>query len=110
MNECIFCKIAHKKIPVEWIFESEHCIAIRDINPQAPFHALIIPKAHYETINEVDQPDALGHLLAAASACAKKHALPDYRLVINTGAQAGQTVFHLHVHLLAGRQMGWPPG
>lgn len=113
-ESCIFCQIIEKKIPATIIDESEHCLAFKDINPMADFHALIIPKIHVASINDLSAEHAhyvsdmvfLAKKLAASFDVPKK----DYRLVINTGAGAGQSVFHLHMHLLAGRDFSWPPG
>jgi histidine triad (HIT) family protein len=113
-QDCIFCKIAAGEIPASVIFEDERAIAFRDINPQAPTHVLVIPRTHVASLNEADETDEalLGHLLrvAARVAAEEGHAEGGYRTVINTGAGAGQTVFHVHVHLLGGRRLTWPPG
>ena len=112
--ECLFCKILAGDIPAEIIYESETTIAFRDINPQAPTHVLIIPRKHIATINEIDDSDQaiVGSLYSAARAIAAAEgiAADGYRVVMNCNAAAGQTVFHLHLHLLGGRAMGWPPG
>ena len=113
MNEnCIFCKIASKAIPVDAMFENEEFIAFRDQHPQAPVHVLLIPKAHYGSLLEVTDAGLLGRLMLAAqeTAAALNLTEPGFRTVINTGENGGQTVFHLHVHLLGGRFMQWPPG
>lgn len=113
-NSCLFCRIIEGEIPAEIIFRDEHCIVIRDINPQAPTHVLVIPREHLESLNEGTHRDEsmLGHLLRVAARIANEagHADEGYRTVINTGAGAGQSVFHLHVHVLGGRPMHWPPG
>ena len=112
-KESIFTKISRGEIPVETIYEDDKCIAFPDINPQAPTHVLIIPKKEISRISRVsdDDKDILGSLLIGAKRAADKLNLDDgYRLVINDGKIGGQTVYHLHVHLLSGRQMIWPPG
>ena len=111
---CLFCKIVAGAIPAAKIFEDERAIAFRDINPQAPTHALVIPRAHVASLNEAGEDDEalLGHLLLVAARVAREegHADSGYRTVVNTGADAGQTVFHIHVHVLGGRTLTWPPG
>lgn len=107
---CIFCKIIEKKIPATIVSESADYIAIRDISPQAPNHILVIPNNHVTDIRAVEQSAALGKLFQAAADIAKQEQLESFRLVVNTGADAGQTVFHLHIHVLGGRTMQWPPG
>lgn len=113
-SECIFCRIIDGQIPAEIIHQDQLCIAIRDLNPQAPTHVLVIPREHMESLDDASQRDEplLGHLLRTAARIANDagHAESGYRTMINTGAGAGQSVFHLHVHVLAGRPMGWPPG
>jgi histidine triad (HIT) family protein len=113
-EDCIFCKIVAGEIPAAKIYEDERAVAFRDINPQAPTHALVIPRAHVASLNEASEADEtlLGHLLLVAARVARDegHADGGYRTVINTGAGAGQTVFHIHVHLLGGRSLTWPPG
>ena len=111
--DCLFCKIANGVIPVKRLYEDELTLAFPDINPQAPVHVLVIPKQHLSSHAHATAEDTamLGHLLAAAGEVAKQEKLANgYRLVVNTGADGGQTVAHLHVHLLGGRHMGWPPG
>jgi histidine triad (HIT) family protein len=114
MSDCIFCKIAEKKIPAKLVHEDDKVLAFDDINPQAPTHTLIIPKRHVASLQDLGEQDhgLLGHLLltCARIASEKGIAKAGYRLVVNTGADAGQSVFHLHVHLLGGRHMKWPPG
>ena len=111
---CIFCKIVAGEIPAAKVFEDEHAFVFRDINPQAPTHALVIPRAHVASLNEAGEAEAslLGHLLLVAARVAREEGLAEsgYRTVVNTGAEAGQTVFHIHVHLLGGRRLTWPPG
>jgi histidine triad (HIT) family protein len=111
-SDCLFCRIVAGEIPAKLVAENRHCIAFRDINPQAPVHVLIVPRKHVASLNEARDADLIGqlHLLAAEIARSEELAARGYRTVINTNADAGQTVFHLHLHLLGGRQMGWPPG
>ena len=111
--DCLFCKIAAGEIPVKRLFEDEQVLAFPDIHPQAPVHVLVIPKQHLASMAQTTKDDEamLGHQLAAAAEVAKLQGLGNgYRLVINTGPDGGQTVEHLHVHLLGGRHMDWPPG
>jgi histidine triad (HIT) family protein len=111
---CLFCRIVAGEIPAEAVHRDEHSIVIRDINPQAPTHLLVIPHEHIESLNEASQRDEalLGHLLRVAARVANNAGLTEggYRTVINNGEGAGQSVFHLHVHVLGGRRMNWPPG
>lgn len=109
---CIFCRIATKEIPVEPLYEDEAFLAFRDMDPQAPVHALVIPKAHFDTLLDVPDADLLGRLLLAAGETARRLHLDQegFRTVINTRDNGGQTVYHLHVHLLGGRFLSWPPG
>ncbi len=113
-EDCIFCKIADGRIPSPKIFEDELCVAFNDLDPQAPTHILIIPKDHLDSLDEAveTQKSILGHLLLTAAEIARSRdfAKDGYRTVINTNKDGGQTVFHLHVHLLAGRQFVFPPG
>ena len=113
-QDCLFCRIVAGEIPSDLIYRDERSIAFRDINPQAPVHVLVIPREHLESLDEASQKDEamLGHLLRVAARVANEQGLSEsgYRTVINTGAGAGQSVFHLHVHLLGGRAMSWPPG
>lgn len=112
MSDCLFCAIVAGEIPAEVVFSTDEVIAFRDINPAAPVHVLVIPKEHYANAAEVARADQqlAGALLAAASDVAAQEGLSDYRLVFNTGADAGQSVFHAHLHVLGGRAVGWPPG
>lgn len=111
---CLFCKLISGKTPVDFVHQDERCVVIRDINPQAPMHMLVIPREHLESLDDAAQKDEpmLGHLLRVGARVANEqgHAESGYRSVINTGAGAGQSVFHLHVHVLAGRPLNWPPG
>ena len=109
-NDCIFCKIATKEIPVPLVFETKEIIAFNDINPQAPRHILVIPKKHYASLNELEDKNILGNLLFAVKEITKKEGIKEYRTVINTGKEAGQAVFHIHLHILSGRELLWPPG
>ena len=113
-NTCLFCKIVAGDIPADVVHQDERSVAIRDVNPQAPTHILGIPREHMESLDDASARDEalLGHLLRVAARVANEagHGESGYRTVINTGAGAGQSVFHLHVHVLGGRPMNWPPG
>jgi len=113
-ESCLFCKIITGEIPGNFVQQDERCVVIRDVNPQAPTHVLVVPREHIESLDEASQKDEalLGHLLrvAARVANAEGHGESGYRTVVNNGAGAGQSVFHLHVHVLGGRPMSWPPG
>jgi histidine triad (HIT) family protein len=111
-DNCLFCKIVNKETPAEIVFENEEVLAFNDISPQAPVHILIIPKTHISSPEQIDNTnsDTAGKLVAAAAEISKKMSLDGYRLVFNCNEIAGQTVFHIHAHLLSGRQMQWPPG
>ena len=112
MDDCIFCKIAAGQIPVKKLAEDEHGLAFPDLNPQAPLHALVIPKVHVAALTEVTDWSLLGKLLALGDRVARDQGVREsgYRAVINAGRDAGQTVSHLHVHVLGGRALHWPPG
>ena len=113
MPDCIFCKIAQGKLQSDIIREDDQAVAFRDVNSQAPTHILIIPKKHIPTLAEASEQegDLLGHLLLMARQVAEDQNLTDgYRVVINNGVAAGQTVFHIHLHLMGGRAFEWPPG
>lgn len=114
MSECLFCKIIAGQIQGRFVYEDHELVAIRDINPQAPLHALIIPRRHIATLNDLAPHDdaLIGSMARAAAAIARDHGYAEqgYRTVFNTNAGAGQTIFHIHLHLLAGRGLGWPPG
>ena len=114
MNACLFCGISAKKIPADIIYEDSDAVAFNDINPQAPVHVLIIPKKHISTSLEITHEDnaLIGHLFQVAAKIASEKGIDKqgFRLVMNTNSDAGQTVFHVHLHLLGGRQMHWPPG
>ncbi len=111
---CIFCKIANKEISSNVIYEDDKVIAFHDINPQAPYHILVVPKSHIETLLDLKEEDKelMGHIYLVINKIAKdlKFEERGYRVVVNCKEEAGQTVFHLHFHVLAGRPMGWPPG
>ena len=110
MEDCIFCKIANKEIG-SLIYEDDMVAAFNDLNPQAPIHTLIIPKEHFETLEDVNDEKLLANLMLAVKEVAKiKGAKNGFRTVINTKKEAGQEVFHLHIHVLAGRPLLWPPG
>ena len=111
-SDCLFCRIVRHEIPAKIVREDEYTLAFRDIDPRAPTHVLVIPKTHVASLNEATDAAMLGRLLLVASEIAKAEGIDSsgYRTVINTGAGAGQTVHHVHVHLLGGRPMKWPPG
>jgi len=111
-TDCIFCKIGAKQIPAEPVYEDDEFLAFRDINPQAPVHVLLIPKAHYATLLDVPDAGLLGRALLVVGETARRLNLVEegFRTVINCGDNGGQTVYHLHFHLLGGRFMTWPPG
>ena len=109
----IFGKIITREIPADIVYEDEHCLAFRDINPQAPTHVLLIPKKEIPRLADATAEDGalLGHLMLAAGKIARQLGVEDaFRLVVNNGAAAGQSVFHLHLHIIAGRGLSWPPG
>ena len=110
MQDCIFCKIAAGAFDTEFVHETENVVVFRDLNPQAPEHLLVIPRKHYESLNETDDVNLLGEMLFAVKKTTEKLGLKEYRAVINTGKEAGQSVWHVHIHILSGRQMLWPPG
>ena len=112
MDNCLFCKITRKEIKSEIVFENDEILAFKDIIPQAPVHILIIPKEHIKTPSDINETNSIvaGKLISIAAEIAKKMNLEGYRLVFNCNEIAGQTVFHLHCHFLAGRAMNWPPG
>ena len=112
--DCIFCKIVERSIPSKIVYESENILAFEDLNPQAPTHILVIPKTHIATLNDANPEDRelIGEVILSASAIAKDRHISSsgYRLVCNTNRGAGQSVFHIHFHLLGGRTLAWPPG
>ena len=110
--DCLFCRIVRKEIPAKIVAENADCVAFRDINPQAPVHVLVIPREHVASLNEVKDGALVGRMHTFAAKIARDEGLAErgYRTLINTNAEAGQTVFHIHLHLLGGRAMKWPPG
>ena len=112
MTDCLFCKIAGGEIPAQVVKRDGRLLAFRDINPQAPTHLLIIPAQHVSSLNDASEARLLGEMLVFARTLAREQGLAErgYRVVLNTNADGGQTVFHLHLHLLGGRRMTWPPG
>jgi histidine triad (HIT) family protein len=113
-QDCLFCRIIAGEVPADIVHQDERSIAFRDTNPQAPVHVLVIPREHMDSLDDASQRDEalLGHLLRVAARIANDQGLSEsgYRTVINTGAGVGQSIFHLHVHVLGGRGMSWPPG
>jgi histidine triad (HIT) family protein len=114
MADCLFCRIIHRDIPASIVYEDDRVLAFNDINPQAPTHVLIVPKAHIATLNDLSSDDdqVVGELVRRAAAIAKERGISagGFRTVFNTNREAGQTVFHIHLHLIGGREMHWPPG
>jgi histidine triad (HIT) family protein len=114
MPECLFCKIINREIPGSIVYEDDRVLAFNDIHPRAPTHVLIVPKRHITSLNDlsVEDDQLVGELVRRAAAIAKERGLSDggFRTVFNTNRDAGQTVFHIHLHLLGGRSMAWPPG
>ncbi|MFN7965843.1 MAG: histidine triad nucleotide-binding protein [Acidobacteriota bacterium] len=114
MNDCVFCKIVAGTIPATLLYEDEFVVAFSDLNPQAPTHLLVIPRQHIDTLNEIGPEDSalIGRMVAVATSLAKSRGLHSsgYRCVLNCNADGGQSVFHIHLHLLAGRKLTWPPG
>lgn len=111
--DCLFCKIVAGEIPADIVHETETTLAFRDINPQAPTHILVVPRTHHMNAAALalDEPDTAAELLRVAGDVAEREGIGEgYRLVFNTGASAGQVVFHVHLHVIGGRPMGWPPG
>jgi len=114
-TDCLFCTILTGTAAADVVYQDNRCVVIRDVNPQAPTHLLVIPQEHMDSLDDASQKDELllGHLLRISAKVANEHGLNDsggYRAVVNTGRGAGQSVFHLHVHVLGGREMTWPPG
>lgn len=111
-GECLFCRIARGEVPAKIVRTTADCVAFEDINPQAPVHVLVIPKQHVATLNDADDPALVGRLALVAAEIARERGIAEggYRTVINTNAEAGQTVFHIHLHLIGGRKLAWPPG
>jgi histidine triad (HIT) family protein len=114
MTDCLFCKIIARQIPGSIVYEDDRVLAFNDINPQAPTHVLVVPKKHVESLNDLQPGDdqLVGELVRRAATIAKERGISagGFRTVFNTNRDAGQTVFHVHLHLLGGRGMGWPPG
>ncbi len=112
MSDTIFARIINKDIPADIIYEDDQCVAFRDVNPQAPVHVLVIPKKPIARIADMEDGDKelVGHLFRVAGQVATQENLEDFRLVVNNGEGAGQSVFHLHIHVMGGRAMAWPPG
>jgi histidine triad (HIT) family protein len=114
MTDCLFCRIVRREIPASVVYEDDRVLVFNDINPQAPLHALVIPKRHIATLNDVAADDAaiVGEMVRRAASVAREkgYAERGFRTVFNTNAEAGQTVFHIHLHVLAGRPLSWPPG
>ena len=112
MADCLFCRIVRREIPAGIVYETEDVVGFRDINPQAPVHVLIIPKTHVESLDRATDAGMLGKMSLAAAEIARAKGIAEdgYRTVMNTGAGAGQPVFHIHLHLLGGRKLDWPPG
>jgi histidine triad (HIT) family protein len=112
--DCLFCRIVAREIPATVVYEDEHVVAFRDVNPQAPMHVLVIPRRHVATLNDLSPDDdrLVGEMIRRAAAIASEHGHAErgYRTVFNCNASAGQTVFHIHLHVLGGRNLGWPPG
>ncbi len=111
-SDCLFCKIAAGDIPAEKLYEDNEMLAFRDIVPQAPVHFLVIPKKHIQDPAGVEAEDEglIGRMMRTGTKVAKENGITDFRLVFNNGAEAGQTVFHIHMHVLGGRVLNWPPG
>ena len=111
-DDCLFCRIVRGEIPAKLVAQTGACVAFRDINPQAPTHILVVPREHVPSLNEARDPEILGRMALLAAEIARDEGIAErgYRTVINTNAEAGQTVFHIHLHLLGGRRFGWPPG
>ena len=112
MDECVFCKIAKGEIPADFVYKDETIFVIRDLSPQAPTHLLVIPVRHIESAADVNDPEIWSSIMGRAVETARRLSLDKegFRMVINTGAQSGQTVPHIHLHMLSGRSFGWPPG
>ena len=113
MEDCLFCRIIDKKLPAKFAYEDDTLVAIHDVHPQAPVHVLVISKKHIARVSQAEEPDGalLGRMVLAAARIAREQKIEKgYRLVINNGSEAGQSVFHIHLHVLGGRQFHWPPG
>jgi len=114
VTDCIFCRIASREVPAQVIFETDSVVAFHDLNPQAPVHALVIPRRHIDTLNDAQEPDrdVLGELMLAGAEVARRLGCAEtgYRAVVNCNQDGGQAVYHVHLHILGGRRLGWPPG
>jgi len=114
MDDCLFCKIVEKQIPAEIVYENDKVLAFKDIDPKAPVHILIIPKEHITTLNDMKEKhtEVMGQIILVAKSLAKEFGIDEkgYRTVFNCNKEGGQAVYHIHLHLLGGRQMSWPPG
>jgi histidine triad (HIT) family protein len=111
-DDCIFCRIARGEIPAKVVAESATCLAFRDLNPEAPVHVLVVPRDHFASLNDVTSPRVFADMMQLTVDVAKREKIAEcgYRVVLNTNVDGGQTVFHLHAHVLGGRRMTWPPG
>jgi histidine triad (HIT) family protein len=111
-DDCLFCRIVRREIPATVVFEDDHVVAFRDINPQAPTHVVVVPREHVASLNDAADAALIGRLSLAAAKIARTEGVAEsgYRTVVNTNRDAGQTVFHIHLHLLGGRRLTWPPG
>lgn len=111
-DSCLFCRIVRRELPATIVLENEHCVAFRDLNPQAPVHVLVVPRDHIDSLDTARDASVIGEVLLAAAEIARQEGIAEtgYRTVFNTNAGAGQTVFHLHAHVLGGRHLSWPPG
>jgi len=111
VSDCVFCRIAAKELPAKLVYEDEAVVAFPDLNPRAPFHVLVVPRRHVERLADLDDEALAGKLTLAAARVARQAGQGDgFRVVVNNGAGAGQSVFHLHLHVLGGRPFSWPPG
>ncbi|MBT5875727.1 MAG: histidine triad nucleotide-binding protein [Candidatus Latescibacteria bacterium] len=112
MPDCLFCSIVEGEIPADIVYENEHVLAFKDINPQAPYHALVIPRQHVATVADLETDGMMDELTRAANILARQEGIVEdgYRLVVNCNENGGQAVYHLHMHILGGRAMKWPPG
>lgn len=111
-DDCLFCRIVRGEIPAKIVAENEHCMAFRDIDPKAPVHVLVIPREHVDSLDTARDPVMIGRMALLGAEVARTEGIAEsgYRTVINTNAASGQTVFHIHLHVLGGRRLGWPPG
>lgn len=111
-TDCLFCRIVSAEIPATRVADNSYCVAFRDLNPQAPTHILVVPRAHFASLDDVTEASVIGEVMLMAAEVARAEGIAEtgYRVVLNTGAEGGQTVHHLHAHVLGGRAMHWPPG